>query len=110
MGYQVQLLFRISQHIRDAQLIGSFIEYLGCGRYAPVTGYNHGVFVVSGFTNISTKIIPLFKKYPLHGSKAKDFEDFCKIAELIESKVHLTQEGLEQIRLIESIMNNARSN
>ena len=109
VGYQVQLLFRISQHIRDAQLIGSFIEYLGCGRYAPVTGYNHGVFVVSGFTNILTKIIPLLKKYPLQSS-AKDFEDFCKIAELIESKVHLTQEGLEQIRLIESRMNNARSN
>jgi hypothetical protein len=110
VGYQVQLLFRISQHIRDDQLIGSFIEYLGCGRYAPVTGYNHGVFAVSAFTNILAKIIPLFKKYPLHGSKAKDFEDFLKIAELIESKVHLTQEGLEQIRLIESRMNNARPN
>lgn len=83
MDIKFTLLFRISQHIRDAELIGSFIEYLGCGRYAPVTGYNHGVFVVSGFPNILTKIIPLLKKYPLHGSKAKDFEDFCKIAELI---------------------------
>jgi len=55
VGYQVQLLFRISQHIRDAQLMGSLVEYLGCGNYARVNGYNHGIFVVTKFTNILKK-------------------------------------------------------
>jgi hypothetical protein len=42
--------------------MGSFRDYLDCGNYAPVTGYNHGVFVVTKFTDILTKVIPLFKE------------------------------------------------
>ena len=37
-----------------------------------------------------------------------DFNDWCKVAELIESKSHLTEEGLEKIREIKSNMNKGR--
>lgn len=43
------------------------------------------------------KIIPLFEKYPLSGSKASDFADWCKIALLVKNKAHLTSEGLDLI-------------
>jgi len=56
----------------------------------------------------SSKIIPFFSKYPIEGVKAKDFDDFCKVAELMKSKVHLTSDGLEQIRKIKSGMNRGR--
>jgi hypothetical protein len=36
--------------------------------------------------DIVEKIIPLFQYYPIQGVKAKDFEDFCKVAELIRQK------------------------
>ena len=54
------------------------------------------------------KIIPFFKKYQIHGVKAKDFSDFCRAASLMKDKKHLTVEGLEQIRKIKAGMNRGR--
>jgi hypothetical protein len=55
-------------------------------------------------TDITTKIIPFFSKYPIKGIKSLDFSDFCKVAQKMENKDHLTEEGLNQIRLIKSGM------
>ena len=52
--------------------------------------------------------ISFFDKYPLQGIKAKDFEDFKKVANLMQSKAHLTQEGFEEICKIRSGMNTKR--
>jgi hypothetical protein len=40
--------------------------------------------------------------------KIKDFEDFSEVVKLIESKAHLTEEGLEKINEIRSGMNSLR--
>lgn len=40
--------------------------------------------------------------------KSKDFEEFKKIVRLMEERVHLTSEGLEQIRKIKVRMNKGR--
>ena len=40
--------------------------------------------------------------------KAHDFEDFCKVAELMQEKKHLTKEGIEQIKNIQGGMNRGR--
>jgi hypothetical protein len=49
-----------------------------------------------------------FQNYPLQGVKLLDFNDFCKIADFMKNKSHLTSEGLEQIRHIKSGMNRGR--
>lgn len=105
----VSLRFFLTQHSRDRVLLESFVNSLGCGRFYPVTGRNEVYFITSTFQDVSEKIIPLFNKYPLLGSKQQDFLDFVKVAELIRSKDHLTKEGLEKIKLIKSNMNNKRN-
>lgn len=67
-----------------------------------------GDFVVTRFSDITEKIIPFFKKYQILGVKALDYADFCKAAELIQTKVHLTGHGLEEIRKIKGGMNRGR--
>lgn len=44
----------------------SLPDYLGCGQYglAP-SGYNHGEYIVSKFSDIYEKIIPFIKKNTL---------------------------------------------
>jgi hypothetical protein len=101
-GYQVQLKFQITQHARDSELLKSLVPYLGCGYYYATKGRDCGYFLVVRFSDISSKIIPFFKKYPLQGVKANDFADFCKVTELMKSKAHLTKDGLEQIKQIKS--------
>jgi len=62
-------------------------------------------YKISASLDIETKIVPFFQKYPIQGVKSLDFQDFCKVVELIKEKRHLTKEGLEQISKIKTGMN-----
>ena len=133
------LIFKITQHIRDADLLKELINYFNCGYYKYSTK-NAGDFIVTKFNDINTIIISFFNKYPLLGSKLKDFFDcfffffflrvpygyspegseprgpqnkkktFVKVAELIQIKAHLTTNGFEKIKQIKSGMNKGRNN
>lgn len=106
-GFTVGLRIYIGQHIRDKLLINSFIKILECGSIKYSTK-NFVIYSVSNFENIYNKIIPLFKKHKIEGKKLLDFQDFCKVAELINKKANHTKKGMKQIILIKSRMNKAR--
>ena len=87
-------------------LLLAIIEFLKCGNiYRKGDVYD---LRVSKFGDITSKIIPFFKKHQIIGVKARDFEDWCKAAELMKQKKHLTLEGLEEIRKIKAGMNRGR--
>jgi hypothetical protein len=54
--------------------------------------------MVTNLTDTINILLPIFSKYPLQGTKKFNFMDFCKVVELMKNKVHLTSEGLEEIR------------
>lgn len=101
----ISLRFTLTQDYLDSLLLESFVDYLGCGRWYPISNRKEIYFIVS---DIRDKIIPLFYEYPLIGTKKEDYLDFCKVVELINSKDHLTEEGLEKIKVIKSNMNSRR--
>ena len=108
VGFQVILVFVITQHLRDQQLLICIMKYLGCGNvYKKGKGFDYRVTKLS---DIEKKIIPLFKKYRIRGVKAIDFEDWCRAAELMKNQKHLTAEGLEEIKQIKAGMNTGRKN
>jgi hypothetical protein len=102
-GYSVILVFKLTQHRRDLELMMKLPDYLDCGYYYPYL--EAGDFTVTKISDITDKIIPFFDRYPLFGAKAKDFEDFKEASVHIKSKAHLTKEGLDKILLIKSRMN-----
>ena len=104
--HNISLRFTITQHVRDSVLIDSFLNYLGCGRC--YSSRNEVSFITSSFSDIKNKIIPIFDKCILLGTKKEDFQDFKKVAELMESKDHLTEEGIKKITFIKSNMNSKR--
>ena len=61
------------------------------------------------FSDINEKIIPFFSKHPIAGIKLLDFVDWCKAAEIIKAKDHLTEDGVNQIIKIKAGMNKGRS-
>jgi len=87
----------------------SLIEYLGCGGYFPRNNKNFGEYIVTKFNDLTDKVIPFFFKYPIIGVKALDFADWCKAANLIKNKAHLTTKGFEQIIMIKARMNTGRN-
>ena len=101
------MVFQLTQHSRDEKLMRSLIELLKSGKiYKNRDTFD---FRVTKFDDIVNKIIPFFKKYPILGVKALDFADFCKAAELMKNKAHLTKDGLEEIRKIKAGMNRGRT-
>lgn len=102
----VELIFTISQHSRDRNLIESLVDYLGCGRFS--VSKEAAYYTCSRFSDISEKIIPFFNNYPILGVKSDDFKDLCKTCEIVKSRGHLTDEGFNQIGEIKRGMNFGR--
>ena len=110
---KVCVIFSISQHICEIDLIKKIIQYLNCGVIETVkTRPNQLSLVVYKFDDIFHKIIPFFNVYNLHGTKMLDYYDFRKIANILASlkeKHELTEKRLlDKIRLIKKNMNRNR--
>lgn len=105
-GSPVAILFILTQHIRDELLLKSFIDFFDCGHTYSYLNYIE--FKCQSFKDNYEKILPFFKKYPILGVKAQDFEDWKKVVEMVKSKEHLTNEGFEQIRKITARRNKGR--
>ena len=104
----VSLRFSITQHTKDEELLKDIAIYLNYGRYYKSPTRDEGQYLVTVFSDINDKLIPFLNEYPLLGVKKEDYLDFIQIAGLIKSKAHLTDEGLETIKLIKSNMNRKR--
>lgn len=105
---KVELIFQITQHKRDINLIRSLIAYLDCGYLRERKGGLAVDFLVYKTSDINSKIIPFFETYPILGVKSREFQDFSSVAHLKSNLSHLTPEGIEQIKEIKSRMNTQR--
>lgn len=73
IGFMIQLIFQITQHARDEQLMRSLVQSFDCGHVTKDReAFN---FKVTKFDDITKKIIPFFQNYKIEGVKAKDFKD-----------------------------------
>lgn len=72
-------------------------EFFSCGFIRFCKRDNTWKYECRNLTDIKHKILPHFINYPLRTKKAKDFEFFCLVVELISSKQHLNEVGLVSI-------------
>ncbi|MBI3290007.1 LAGLIDADG family homing endonuclease [Candidatus Microgenomates bacterium] len=106
---EVRLIFEIELREDDIEVLERVKLTLGCGNiyhlnYEKYKKWKpHYKYKVSNLKDITKKVIPFFKKYPLQAKKKYSFEVFCKTAELIIAKKHLTLEGVEEIRKLKGI-------
>jgi hypothetical protein len=106
-GFGVALRFIITQNERDIELLELIKKFLNCGAIAPSSRNCYQVRVTN-FKDITNIIIPLFSNYRIGGTKLEDYLDFCRAAELMENKAHLTKEGLDTITALRLGMNRGR--
>ena len=110
LGYQVFPEFVITQGYKSLHTLQQINSFFGCGHiYINRRHDNHKEniyrYCVRSLADITTIIIPFFKKYKLHTDKSKDFDIFCDIVELMKLKIHLTPKGLQKILQLKSQMN-----
>ena len=103
-GFQVLPEFTVVQHKRDVQILHALKAHFDCG----VVRVNHGdrmAYRVRGQQHLLEHIVPFFIKHPLKTKKNIDFLKFRDIVLMMEADIHLTAEGVEQIRAIAAKMN-----
>ena len=107
-GFQVLPEFTVVQHERDVQVLHALKSYFGCG----VVRVNHGdrmAYRVRGQKDLIERIVPFFIKHSLKTKKNVDFIKFRHVLQLMEAGVHLTAEGIDEIRKIAAQMNRGNS-
>ena len=107
-GYQVLPEFTVVQHERDMQILHALKDYFGCG----VVRVNHGdrmAYRVRKLKDLLDVIAPFFMKHPLKTKKNVDFRKFRTVLLKMEKGMHLTGEGIEEIRIIARQMNRGGS-
>lgn len=99
-GVSVSPRLSIGQDVRDIKLMGSLVEYLGCGY---VVEYKRGIceYIVTRSSDIVEKIVPFYDKYLIRGSKSLDYLDFKEAVEIIKNKGHLDSNGKGLTRVLE---------
>lgn len=55
--------------------------------------------------HLEERIFPFFERFKLRGPKAKEFDTFRKITQLVQLGRHLTADGIETIVKLRSPMN-----
>lgn len=105
LGWHVQLTFKIGLPTKDLNLLCLLKKYLGgigsiyLSRKRDIVNYS-----IDSFKNLN-KLIYHLEKYPLLTQKAADLLLFKKAVELVNSKTHLTCQGLKEIVAIKASMN-----
>ena len=107
---QIQLSFEISVHIIDIGLLYKLKSFFGeAGTISIPSTRKDARLKITGLYDIFNFIIPHFKQYPLCGMKKIDYDLWSECAELIQSKEHLQEKGLNRILSIKSALNNGLS-
>lgn len=106
---QVRLIFKVTQHLKNVQVLYAIKGFFEVGLVKRQTKDPKTIweYTVSRFEHLRTKIIPFFEKNHLHTSKKFDFLRFRKVAIMMARKDHLTPEGLAKIKILAKRMNNA---
>ena len=96
-------LFNLTQSNTELEMFEALQNHLGVGRLQK--NRNNVTLVVTSINEIVSVLIPLFDKYPLHGSKLTSYQVFKKVSLMMKAKKHLTLEGTLQILELAYFMN-----
>ena len=108
LGWQVLPELRIVQNEENEQVLYKIQEYFGFGKVTLNRKDQHGTrkeFRVRRLENLNV-LIRFFQKYPLQTkTKKQSFDSFSTVIKMMNNKEHLTQEGLNKIAKMVTLMN-----
>jgi hypothetical protein len=99
--WKLSAAFNVSQ--KDRAPLDLFRETLACGSMRKA-GNGGWYWEVNRLSEIRSRIVPFFRRFPLVGLKAQDFELFAQSAELLAKKP-LSEADYSQVLLLREQMN-----
>jgi hypothetical protein len=113
LGWQCQPRFAVVQGQRSVHVLESLKDYFGCGKiYRNRRHDNHRedlwVFNVWNRKDLSEIIVPFFDANPLRTAKLEDYLKFRQVLKMMDLRMHLTDDGLRRIAVIQQTMNHRK--
>ena len=107
VNWQVVMSFNVSQ--KDPSILYILKDQLGCGIIKVRKRDGLHSYDATNPDDLIKRVIPYFLRYPvLSESKQRNFDIFCKIADLMEKGEHKTQSGLKKILLLRETINEGK--
>ncbi len=115
---KISCRLRIEQRILDPITNDSYFDilnqiclFLNCKLLTRTQkSTNNSYYTLAATSKVSLGIIiNYFNKYPLYSSKYLDYKDWEKVAYLMINNQHLTEEGINTVELVRSLMNTKRT-
>ena len=104
---RIDLRFFITQAIGNKPLLQEVQKYFGVGTVYQKSNRNGRlpsyVFEVSKRDDVYGTVIPFFRKHKLHGYKAKSFNTFEEIANIIKGRQDIRKLGSEELKYVRHI-------
>lgn len=108
LGETCQIRIVITQHNLSLIVLKSIQEFLGVGHIYAKGIQNASELKINSLTQVNY-FIEQFKEAQLQGAKALDYADFCKGVKLMNNKLHLTKEGIVELKILFAGMNDKRT-
>ncbi len=100
-SWKLSAAFNVSQ--TDRAPLDLFRETLVCGSMRKA-GNGGWYWEVNRLSDIQSRIVPFFRRFPLVGTKARDFELFAEAADLLNQKA-MPDADYRQVLLLREQMN-----
>ena len=104
-GWEIRPSFSVSQNGDRSEVLVIYQQIFGCGTIRPDRSDRTFKFETRSVSDLATKVIPHFERYPLRSSKQNDFERFAAIVQLMQRGAHLTQDGFAEIVRLSAALN-----
>uniref|UniRef100_UPI001FA8170F hypothetical protein n=1 Tax=Ciborinia camelliae TaxID=647257 RepID=UPI001FA8170F len=103
LGSVIKMRYILDQ--KDSVILMAIQNLFGFGKVS-VRSQTDGVYryTVTGFKSMND-VISYFKAFPLLTKKAQSFEKWFSIHNMVSNKLHLTEEGLAQVRVLQKQIN-----
>jgi LAGLIDADG endonuclease len=104
-GLEVRPSFALSLNQRDLDVLEDLQAFFGCGWIRESRADRTFKFESRSTRELHQRIVPHFESYPLRGSKARSFQGFAQVCQMIGQGDHLRRDGLREIIAIAFEMN-----
>ncbi|SRR5260221_11536168 len=96
-GWEIRPSFSVSQNSDRAEILRLFQEKFQCGTIRPDRSDKTLKYEIRSITQLATKVVPHFTRYPLLSRKAEEFGMFAAIVHIMQNGEHLKREGFGKI-------------
>lgn len=103
LGHVIKMRYILDQ--KDSSILQIIRNLFGFGKVT-LRSKTDGVYryTVTGFKSMND-VISYFKAFPLLTKKGRSFDKWFSIHNMVSNKLHLTQEGLAQVRVLQKQIN-----